>query len=162
MKISKDKCPDCSGGYSRWKDEEDYTVCQSCNGTAKHTIQPSTSEKIAKLESDLVLLKKKEQEELKAREQYEVPWEYCECGCHCLEARFSGVTMSLFIYLNDKHEHSSYRLSKSGGEGKDFTTHFKTREDVDLMTKAVILVQIKKSEEELERMKRWVSDEASR
>jgi len=29
------KCPDCSGGYSRWRSEEDYTLCESCNGSAK-------------------------------------------------------------------------------------------------------------------------------
>jgi len=121
-----------------------------------------TSEEIAKLEAELELLKKKEAEELKAQEKYRVPWEYCECGCHCLEVRFAGVCMSLFTYLNDKCEHTGYRLSKSGGVGKAFTQTFKTWEDVEMMTKAVILLQIKNSEEELERMRNWVSDEASR
>lgn len=29
------KCPDCRGGYSRWVSEEDYSLCKTCNGSAK-------------------------------------------------------------------------------------------------------------------------------
>ena len=121
-----------------------------------------TSEQIAKLKVELANIKKKEEAERKAQEKYEVPWEYCECGCHCLEVNFAGVIMSLYIFLNDKYEQTGYRLSKRGGEGKDFTNTFKTREEVDMITNSVILLQIKKSEEELEKMKNWVSNEASR
>jgi len=30
--VEKKKCINCDGGYERWRNEEDYTVCHICNG----------------------------------------------------------------------------------------------------------------------------------
>jgi (p)ppGpp synthase/HD superfamily hydrolase len=36
IKIEENKkCPDCHGGTTSWRSEEDYTVCTTCNGSGK-------------------------------------------------------------------------------------------------------------------------------